>query len=107
MGGSKLTTFYVKNDANVPVYFNASVLKHSQITGPFIINNNFTVPPKDSILVRQTYFKKDGENPQGWFQEFQIMQIDSVKLFDPKKAENWIKGTDNKGKPFYTFTVAE
>ena len=66
----------------------------------------FSVSPKDSILVRQMQFMRDAE-PQKWFLEFKTFPIDSVKIFDPNTPENWKKWTNNKGRPCYTFLIAE
>ncbi|HET8886469.1 MAG TPA: hypothetical protein VFM70_08995 [Salinimicrobium sp.] len=103
-GNNPMTAFIVKNTSEKPINFSASVLKHSQIMGPQIIDNSFTVKPKDSIIVRQTYFKRDGENPQNWFQEFKIFPVDGIELNDPKKAENWVKSSKDN-IPIYTFTI--
>lgn len=101
---SPMTAFIVKNTSDKSINFSASVLKYSQIMGPQIIDNSFTVKPKDSIIVRQTYFKRDGENPQNWFQEFKIFPVEGIDLNDPKKAENWVKSSKDN-IPIYTFTI--
>ena len=101
------TTFYVKNNSDRTINFKTSVIKQSTITGPFEMTVPFTVQPKDSVLARQIGFEKDSQNPQKWFSKFEIFPIDGVKMFDPNKAENWRKGVNNKGKPIYTFTIAE
>lgn len=103
-GSSPMTAFVVKNTSDKSISFSVSVLKYSQILGPQIIENTFTVKPKDSIIVRQTYFKRDGENPQNWFQEFKIFPTDGVELNDPKKVENWVKSS-KENIPIYTFTI--
>lgn len=103
-GNSPMTAFIVKNTSDKPISLSASVLKYSQIMVPQVIDNFFIVKPKDSIIVRQTYFKRDGENPQNWFQEFKIFPIDGIELNDPKKAENWIKSSNNN-VPIYIFTI--
>lgn len=103
-GNSPMTAFIVKNTSERPISFSASVVKFSQSMGPQTINNSFTVNPKDSLIVRQTYFKRDGENPQNWFQEFNIFPVDGIEMNDPKNAQNWIKSS--KGNiPIYTFTI--
>jgi len=71
------------------------------------LNNAFTVLAKDCILARQVGFRKDTENPQKWFNKFTIFSVDGIEMNDPYKAENWIKGINEKGKPIYTFTIAE
>lgn len=68
------------------------------------ITHSFTVKPHDSIIVRQTYFKKDGENPQRWFTQFEILPVDGVVMKDPQKPENWVKSEKDK-IPIYTFTI--
>lgn len=103
-GNQPVTAFIVKNTSNKSISFSASVLKYSQIMGPQLLNNSFTVKPKDSLIVRQTYFKRDGENPQNWCQEFKIFPVDGVEMNDPKKAENWIKSSKDN-IPIYTFTI--
>ncbi len=100
------TTFYVKNDSNKPINFKATVLKRNSM-GPFEMTNAFTVKPKDSVLARQTGYKKDSENPQKWFTEFTIFPVDGVKINDPNIPNNWKKWTNDKGKPCYTFKIAE
>lgn len=101
------TTFYVKNNSDKVINFQASVYKQSTITGPYEMTVPFTVQPKDSVLARQVGYKKDSENPQKWFTNFSIFPIEEVKLFDPNKPENWKKGINSKGRPIYTFTIAE
>lgn len=99
-----MTAFIVKNTSNQPITFSAGVLKHSQIAGPQIITNSFTVKPNDSIIARQTYFKKDGENPQHWFSTFQITPVSTIEMNDPNLKENWKKGSKDN-VPMYTFTL--
>ncbi len=98
------TTFYVKNNSNETINFSSTVVVFPMSRGP--LTRNFSVRPKDSILARQISFKKDAE-PQKWFIEFIIFPNENVKIFDPNKAENWIKGVNSKGRPIYTFTIAE
>ncbi len=100
------TTFYVKNNSEKPINFQVSVIKRSSAE-PFEMNNAFTVLPKDSILTRQVGYEKDTENPQKWFNKFTIFPVNGIKMNDPYKSENWAKGINNKGKPIYTFTIAE
>lgn len=99
------TTFYVKNDSEKAINFKSTVLKHSS-NGPFEMTVPFTVQPKDSVLARQVGFKKDAE-PQNWFTNFTIFPVDGVKISDPNKPENWEKWVNSKGKPCFTFTIAE
>jgi hypothetical protein len=102
--GERNTAFFVKNTSNKPISFTSSVLKHSQTMGPHIIQNSFTVKPNDSILVRNIYFKSDGENPQAWFREFNIFPVDSIEMNNPKLAENWKKFNKEKFQ-YFTFTL--
>lgn len=99
------TTFYVKNNSEKPVNFKATILKRNSM-GPFEMTNAFTVQPKDSVLARQVGFKKDAE-PQKWFTNFTIFPVDSIKISDPNKSKNWKKWINTKGRPCYTFTIAE
>lgn len=99
------TTFYVKNNANKPINFKASVEKLSSM-GPFVVTQPFTVLPQDSVLARYVKLRKDAP-PTAWFTEFIIFPADSVKLNDPKDAGNWVKTIDAKGKPVYTFNLAK
>lgn len=101
------TTFYVKNNSEKAVNFQSTVIKQSTITGPFEMTVPFTVQPKDSVLARQVIFKKDSENPQNWFTKFIIFPVDGIKVHDPNKPENWKKWINIKGRPCYTFTIAE
>lgn len=103
-GNSPMTAFIVKNTTDKPISFTASVLKYSQIAGPQLITNSFTVQPNDSIIARQTYFKRDGENPQKWFNEFKIFPVEGIELNDPNLAENWVKSS-KENIPVYTFTL--
>ena len=91
------TIFYVKNNSSETINFNSTVVVFPMSRGP--LTRNFSVPPKESILARQVDFKKDAE-PQKWFLEFKIFPNEKVKLFDPNKAENWIKGVNSKGKNY-------
>ena len=84
--------------------FKASVEKISTV-GPFIMTLPFTVLPKDSVLARSVKLRKDLP-PTAWFHEFITFPADSVSLNDPKNADNWIKTTDAKGRPVYTFNLA-
>ena len=103
-GNSPMTAFIVKNTSSEPISFSADVLKHSQTMGPQIITNSFTVKPNDSIIARQTYFKRDGENPQNWFTKFEIYPGSTIEMNDPTKAENWKKSMKDN-IPIYTFTL--
>lgn len=103
-GNSPMTAFIVKNTSDKPISFTAGVLKHSQIAGPHVITNSFTVKPNDSIIARQTYFKRDGENPQNWFTEFSVFPVEGIELNDPNVRENWKKSSKDN-VPTYTFTL--
>ena len=74
--------------------------------GQFEMSLPFIVLPHDSIIARQVGFKKDAE-PIAWFTKFIIAPIDSIKMNDPKKVENWIKTTNTKGQPIYTFNLTK
>ena len=74
--------------------------------GAYEMTLPFAVPPNDSIVVRQVGFKK-GTKPTAWFTEFIIFPIDSLKFNDPNNEANWIKSTDEKGKPVYTFNMTK
>lgn len=102
--GERNTAFFVKNTSNKPISFTSSVLKHSQTMGSHIIENSFTVKPNDSILARNIYFKRDGENPQAWFREFNIFPVDGIEMNNPKLPENWKKHNKEKYQ-FFTFTL--
>ncbi len=104
IGNYATTTFYVKNNSNQTINFSSTVVVFPMSRGP--LTRQFSVPPMDSILARQTNFKK-GVAPQKWFLEFNIFPNDYVTMFDPNKTENWKKGFDTKGRPFYTFLIAE
>ena len=103
-GNHPMTAFIVKNTSAKPITFSASVIKQSQIMGPQEITSSFTVQPNDSIIARQTYFKKDGENPQNWFSKFEMMPVEGIEFNDPRKVENWKKSSKDN-VPIYTFTI--
>ena len=98
------TSFYVKNTSNKTITFTAGVLKMSQITDPYVVTNTFTVNPNDSVLARNTNFKKNGTNPQSWFRSFEISPVSGVEMNDPKLPENW-KKYENNDTPIYVFTL--
>lgn len=103
-GNSPMTAFIVKNTSDKTISFTVGVLKHSQMMGPHVITNSFTVKPNDSVIARQTYFKRDGENPQNWFTDFDIFPVEGIELNDPKIRENWKKPSKDN-VPTYTFTL--
>jgi hypothetical protein len=103
-GSYPTTTFYVKNNSNETIDFSSTIVVFPMSRGP--LTRSFSVPAKDSILARQVDFKKDTE-PQKWFLEFKIFPNDNVKIFDPNNAGNWKKSFDIKGRPNYTFLIAE
>ena len=100
-----LTTFYVKNNTNKIINFKASVVKYSSM-GQFEMTLPFTVLPTDSVVARRVNFRKD-VSPNEWFTQFLVFPIDSVVLNDPNISTNWIKSSDSKGKPIYTFNIAK
>ena len=51
-GSYTMSTFYVKNTSDKTVSFDASVMKFSQ-SGPYDVNQSFTVKPNDSVLARK------------------------------------------------------
>ncbi|REC47694.1 hypothetical protein DRF67_09515 [Chryseobacterium pennipullorum] len=99
-----MTAFIVKNNSEKPISFTAGVIKMSQAFGAQEINNSFTVKPHDSLIVRQTYFKKDSENPQKWFSKFDISPEEGIEMNDPNLSENWKKSSKDN-VPTYTFTI--
>lgn len=99
------TTFYVKNTTNKTLNFKASIIKYSSM-GPFEMTLPFSVPPNDSVLARQVGFKKDAE-PTAWFTKFIIFPSDSINFNDPNNATNWVKSTDQKGRPVYIFNMTK
>ncbi|UZT98125.1 hypothetical protein ODZ84_00715 [Chryseobacterium fluminis] len=99
-----MTAFIVKNTSDKPISFTASVIKMSVTFGTQEITRSFTVKPHDSMIARQTYFKRDGDNPQRWFTKFEIFPVDGIMMSKPEKSENWIKGEKDK-VPTYTFTL--
>ena len=100
-----LTTFYVKNTTDKTLNFKASIIKRSQM-GPFEMTLPFAVYPHDSVVARKANFRKDA-SPTAWFTKFTIFQTDSLSFNDPKSKDNWIKTTDEKGRPIYTFTMTK
>jgi hypothetical protein len=100
-----LTTFYVKNTTDKTLNFKASVMKRSSM-GPFEMTLPFAVLPHDSVIARRTNFKTDA-SPAAWFTRFIIFPTDSVLFNDPDNQDNWIKTTDERGRPIYTFTMSK
>ncbi|HNR19471.1 MAG TPA: hypothetical protein PKN75_05005 [Bacteroidia bacterium] len=80
-------------------------MKRSQM-GPFEMTLPFVVYPHDSVLARRINFRKDA-SPTSWFTKFTIFQADRLSFNDPKNKENWIKTSDEKGRPIYTFTMTK
>lgn len=105
-GNYPVTSFYVKNASEKAIDFQSTVVKQSNIIGQHEMTVPFTVNPRDSILVRQVGFKKDAK-PNEWFVRFRISPTEGVEIHDPRKPGNWKKGSDRKGKPTFTFTIAE
>lgn len=98
-----LTKFYVKNTSSVAISFDASVIKPSQ-TGSYEVKQSFTVHPNDSVLAREIGFKRDGKEPQNWFNTFQINPVDGIVMNNPNLASNWVK-FNVANNPFYVFTL--
>ena len=104
MSGTPMTAFIIKNTSDSPISFNASVFKYSQSFGRQEISNTFTVKAHDSIIARQTNFKKDSTNPQNWFFKFNIFPTDGLEMNDPTQSQNWVKSSKNN-VPTYTFRI--
>ena len=102
---SPTTTFYIRNDSDKAINFQSTVLKRNS-NGYFDMTVPHTVQGKDSILVRKVEFNKYVE-PQKWFTNFKIFPVGLVKMNDPNKPGNWKKWMNSRGKPCYTFTIAE
>lgn len=100
-----MTSFYVKNNSDKPLNFKASVMKYSSM-GLFEMTLPFTVLPHDSVLARQVGLRKDAQ-PTAWFTGFIIFPTDSILFNDPNNSANWLKYTDAKGRPVYTFTLTK
>ncbi|MFT3704513.1 MAG: hypothetical protein QM802_19250 [Agriterribacter sp.] len=100
-----MTTFYVKNNTNKTINFKATIEKLTSM-GMRDMTLPFTVLPMDSVLARKIGIK-NGAEPTVWFTEFVLFPIDSVQFNDPTDAKNWVRSTDVKGKPVYTFNVAK
>lgn len=105
MTNYQMTTFYVKNNTNKTVNFKASVDKLTSM-GMYNMTVPFTVLPNDSVVARKVQLRKDAA-PTVWFTEFIIFPIDSIKLNDPRDADNWIRSTNSKGKQVFTFKVTK
>jgi hypothetical protein len=105
-GNYTMSTFYVKNTANKPVSFSASVVKYSSITGPMVVDQTFTVPPNDSVLARRVSLR-DNVGPEVWFQKFRIFMAEGLSFNDPKLRDNWVKTIGPDGKPVYTFSLVK
>ena len=103
--GYPTTNFYVKNTSGKEITAVITVLKYSSMTGPYEMTLPFVFPPNDSVLARQTGFKADGKNPEGWFVKFAIDRYDTTMHNNPYLSENWIKGMTPEGLTYYTFTV--
>lgn len=100
----QLTTFYVRNNTDRTVNFKASILKYGTM-GSFEMTLPFTVLPHDSVLARRANFRKD-ISPAGWFTRFTIFPVDNLVFNDPNDNGMWVRSTDAKGKPVYTFNLA-
>ena len=104
-GSYTMSTFYVKNTSDKPVSFDASVMKFSQ-SGPYDVNQSFTVKPNDSVLARKVSMRND-VSPEKWFTQFNIFPTDSLEFNDPKNPQNWVKTIGKDGKPIYTFNIVK
>ena len=102
--GEANTAFIIKNTSDKPINTTIGVIKCSQAFGCQEYKNAFTIKAKDSIIARQTIFKKDSEKPQSWFSSFEIFPIDGVEMNNPKLPENWKKSNKDKFQ-IYTFTI--
>ena len=102
---NKTFTFYVKNTSDKTVSFDASVMKFSQ-SGPYDVNQSFTVKPNDSVLARKVSMRND-VSPEKWFTQFNIFPTDSLEFNDPKNPQNWVKTIGKDGKPIYTFNIVK
>jgi len=98
------TEFYVKNTSQKTITFDASIIKPSQLSGPYEVSLSFTVNANDSVLARKAQFNRDGKNPQNWFHTFVIHPVEGVQMNDPNLSENWIK-YDVNVMPIYVFTL--
>ena len=94
------TTFWVQNDTDKTVQFNATVYKiHlEEMTLPF------SVAPNSKVLVRQIGLTEKG-NVRNVFSKISFITPDSIKVKDPMDPLNWVKTTDAAGKPTYFFHV--
>lgn len=100
-----LTTFYVKNNTGKTINFKASIIKMTTI-GEHEMTLPFMVLPNDSVVARRVNFRKD-ISPTKWFSQFIIFPVDSVVLNNPNDSTKWVKTTDVKGNPVYTFNIAK
>lgn len=96
------TTFWINNNTDETVNFNASVIKRSSM-GPFEMSLPFTVEPGDSVLFRQVGFRKNA-NPVNVFKEINFLKSDT-HYNNPKDSSNWHKTYDKQGRPQYTFFI--
>jgi hypothetical protein len=103
-GSRPMTSFIVKNTSDKSIRFSASTFRQSKNNGKLVIKNTYTVNANDSIIVKKDHYKKDGADPQSWFQEFRIFTVDGIDFNDPNNAANWVK-TVKDNKPAYTFTI--
>ena len=104
-GNYPVTSFWVKNNTDKPIHFKATITKMSTM-GSFDMTLPFRVLPHDSVLARRVGLKKDA-SPTAWFDRFIIFPVDSLILNDPDLADNWKKGTDEKGNLKYVFTLTK
>lgn len=102
--GEAKTAFVIKNTSDYPITATVGVVKCSTAFGCQEYKQPLTINAKDSIIARQTFFKKDSEKPQSWFSTFEIFPVDGVEMNDPNLPENWKKSTKEKYQ-IYTFKI--
>ena len=100
-----LSTFSGHRLLSEAAFFDASVMKFSQ-SGPYDVNQSFTVKPNDSVLARKVSMRND-VSPEKWFTQFNIFPTDSLEFNDPKNPQNWVKTIGKDGKPIYTFNIVK
>jgi len=96
------TTFWVNNNTEKTVNLSATIFVDT-LPPPHLKNLEFSIPPSDSVLFRQSTFNKQG-NPAKTFKEMKFVPVDK-KMNRPTDSINWIKTIDSKGKPKYNFYI--
>jgi len=105
-GDFPTTSFYIKNDSDVPIYCEIEIMKRSATMGLHSMRLPFKIAPDETVLARQVGFPEDGK-PQDWFRKFDIIPTEAARLKDPYLSHNWVRSTDKKDRPAYTFIIAE